>query len=251
MRRRSLAAAGVLGVAVAGCTVGVGGFSSGGEGAQPSTGASVSRAKSVAIFGAPGLQDGSAWLGFLRDYPLAVTRIDMISSHLNDRTLAAFDIVILDRLSRNFDADEASALEAWVRGGGSVMSMTGYVNGNEDVDRANSLLAKLPILYLPGLLEHQSFAQVSTFTPHPTTTGLGHLPFFGGYRVELVGTCDGPSHVVATIDSTPVGVACQHGAGRVYVWGDEWVEYSSQWAPSADAPKFWKNVMDWLTHQTS
>jgi uncharacterized membrane protein len=237
-------------MAVAGCTVGVNGLSSTGEmGTQPATGATAAHARSVALFGGQGLLDGSAWLAFLRDYPLAVTRIDMISSHLTDRTLAAFDIVVIDRLSRSFEADEAAALEAWVHGGGSLMSLTGYVSGTEDVDRANSLLAKLPVLYLPGILEHTSFSQVSDFAPHPTTTGLSHVPFWGGYRVELVGTCDGPSQVVATVNSTPVGVACQYGAGRVYVWGDEWVQYSSQWQ-SADVPKFWKNAMDWLTHQT-
>jgi hypothetical protein len=241
----------VCSMALAGCAVGVNGFSSTGEnGAQPATGATAARLKSIAIFGAPGIYDGTAWLTFLREYPLAVTRIDMISSRLSDRSLAAFDIVIVDRLSRTFDTDEATTLEAWVHAGGSLMSLSGYGAGGEDVERSNSLLGKLPIMYMPGFVEFTpAIGQVSDFSRHPTTAGLGRVPFWGGHRVELIGSCDGPSQVVGTIDRAPVGVACQHGAGRVYVWGDEWVEFSSQWTTGSDSPKFWKNAIDWLTHQ--
>jgi hypothetical protein len=249
--RSARAIVGVLGVALAGCSMGAGGFISVGAGeAQPETPPSGAiGTKAVAILGAPGVYDEVAWLTFLRSYPFAVTRVDLISARLSDRTLAAFDIVILDRLSRTFESDEAATLASWVQGGGSLMSLAGYVNNEADGARPNSILAALPVRYAPGLIAMGPFRYVSDFSAHPTTNGLRTVPFWGGYRVTLAGTCDGPSQVVASIDDTSVAVACQEGAGRLYVWGDEWVEYSSQWA-STDAPRFWQNAMDWLAHRT-
>jgi hypothetical protein len=245
---------GLASLALTACLVGAGGpYSSGEYGSQPATGASATTTKSVAIFGTQGVAgDEAQLLQFLREYPLAVTRIDLISSHLTDRTLAAYDVILLDHMSRTFEPDEAAALEGWVRAGGSLMSLCGYANSTEDVDRPNSLLAKLPIMYLPGIVRGDSYGEVSGFGAHPAMTGVRHVPFWAGYRVEVVGACDtGGGGVVASLDDrTPVGVACQHGAGRVLVWGDEWVEYSSQWSAGTDAPRFWKSAFDWLLHRT-
>ncbi|MGH7436545.1 MAG: glutamine amidotransferase [Polyangiaceae bacterium] len=251
------AIAGLLGVAIpalSGCALGTSGLYSATEnGSQPVTGTNASTIKSVAILGTPGAFDENALLGFLNEYPLSVTRVDLISAHLTERTLAPYDVVVIDNLSRTFQPDEATVFEAWVRAGGSVLALTGHVSTDriDDVDRPNSLLARLPIMYLPGVVQRTTFGYVSAFTKHPATAGLAHVGFWGGFRVELLGKCDGPSEVVASLDDhTPVGVACQHGAGRVFVWGDEWVEYSSQWTKDSGVPRFWKSAVDWLTHRT-
>jgi len=239
-------------VALAGCSVGAGGFFAAGENEGPvAVPVGAHRGPmSVAILGARGIYDETVWLAFLRDYPLAVTRIDLISAHLDDRTFAGFDIVILDHLTRTFDADEAAALASWVHAGGSLIALAGFVNDSADVQPPSSLLAALPIRYTPGLIALDVLTHISDFSAHPTTAGLASVPFFGGYHVALTGTCDGDTQVIASLDRDPVAAACQHGAGRVYVWGDEWVDYSSQWDGKTDAPRFWKNAIDWLTHRT-
>jgi hypothetical protein len=243
---------GAFGIALLVCGVGACDLvSTDAGGGQPGTPtATAIGPRAIAILGAPGVYDETAWLTFLRAYPFAVTRVDLISAPLGDRALVAFDIVILDRLSRIFDADEAATLASWVHRGGSLLALAGYVNNEEDQARQNSLLAALPVRYAPGLIAMGPFRYVSDFSAHPTTAGLRSVPFWGGYRVTLTGTCDGPSQTVASLDGDPVAVACQHGAGRVYVWGDEWVEYSSQWASGTDAPRFWQDAMDWLAHRS-
>ncbi len=243
---------GSLGITLLACSVGacdlVSTEAGGGQSEAPP--ASAIGPKAIAILGGPGVYDETAWLTFLRAYPFAVTRVDFISAPLGDQALAGFDIVILDRLSRTFDVDEAATLASWVQRGGSLLALAGYVNDEGDQARQNSLLAGLPVRYAPGLIALGPFRYVSDFSAHPTTTGLRSVPFWGGYRVTLTGTCNGPGQIVASLDGDPVAVACQHGAGRVYVWGDEWVEYSSQWASGTDAPRFWQNAMDWLAHRS-
>ncbi len=46
---------------------------------------------------------------------------------------------------------------------------------------------------------------------------------------------------------TPIGMISDHGSGRVYMWGDEWVEYSMNFGNNVT--QFWQNAIDWLTHR--
>jgi uncharacterized membrane protein len=169
---------------------------------------------------------------------------------LSAAILDAFDIVLLEQPMRAFGPEEAAALEAWVAAGGSLMSLAGYVNAEVDWEWPDSLLAKMPIQYAPGLIVAGPFGWVTNFTGHPVTAGLRRVPFWGGYHVAVKGACAGHTQVVAFAEGGPVGVVCQHGAGRIYLWGDEWVEYSSQWDSSTDAPQFWRNAIDWLARRS-
>jgi hypothetical protein len=86
-------------------------------------------------------------------------------------------------------------------------------------------------------------------------------------RGRSVVSTDG--EVVATQDGQVMAVAKQVGNGRVFVFGDEWVTYTSQWGTTAAAsadpdcvdptdktvitaatrfqvPQFWYNVIRWL-----
>jgi hypothetical protein len=244
---------GVLGLGLslggfAACSVGAGAYLSAYDNGPSAIGeaARAPRGKAIGIFGSAGAYDEGALLAFLQASSFEVTRVEMISSRLSGRTLAAFDIVIVDRLSRTFGAEEAETLAAWVHRGGSLMSLAGYVNDPGDWQRQNSLLAALPIHYAPGLIRMGDFGYATEFSEHPITLGLRSVPFWGGYRVAIAGTCEGPTQAVASIDGAPVAAACQHGEGRIFVWGDEWVEYSSQWTSTADVQRFWQNAIGWL-----
>jgi hypothetical protein len=123
------------------------------------------------------------------------------------------------------------------------MSMSGYTGSGPDLTRPNTLLAPFGIQYLPGLYS----GPVTTFAVHPTTTGLTSVTFEGGYTVGLVdGGVGGTDAVTASLPAGPVGIAQERGDGRLYVWGDEWVEYDSEWQSNPEIREFWIDVLGWL-----
>ncbi len=90
---------------------------------------------------------------------------------------------------------------------------------------------------------------MTDFATHPLTTGLANVPFCGGYGVPFGGSCDGPTLSIADIDGGSVAAACDEGLGRVYIWGDDWVEYPETWDAGQDTQQFWQDAIDWLAHR--
>ena len=41
-------------------------------------------------------------------------------------------------------------------------------------------------------------------------------------------------------------VALESGDGRVFVWGDEWIEYDTEWASMPTVARLWANLFGWL-----
>jgi hypothetical protein len=201
----------------------------------------------IALFGASGspAYDSSALVNFLQAYPATVTRTQVDGEPLTSDVLASFDVIILDRLLRTYTADEASAMQAWVKQGGGLLSLTGFYNSPDpDVTRPNSLLAPLGGQYLSQLFATQGTDTITDFVPGPVTTGIQMLPFAGGYGCQV----EPPWTTYAFDADIPVGMFEDYGNGRVDMWGDEWVEYSMEW-PSSDAQVFWQNAIDWLLHR--
>jgi hypothetical protein len=205
----------------------------------------------IAFFGSAGSYDEDSLMAFLHAYPAEVTRDEANASRVTAAALAAYDVVVLDALARSFDADEAATFAAWIRRGGAVLSLTGFVKDDSTWQKPNSLLADLPVQYtapfIPGATDHGDSCPggVTEFTASPLTAGLRTLPFCGGYGVSVG---DG-AITIATIQGAAVAGASAYGSGRVYLWGDEWVEYSSTW-PSSDVQTFWQNAIDWLRHRS-
>jgi len=52
--------------------------------------------------------------------------------------------------------------------------------------------------------------------------------------------------VVAEITDGPVGLALERGSGRAFVWGNEWVEFDSEWQSLPEIKTFWVNSLGWL-----
>lgn len=74
------------------------------------------------------------------------------------------------------------------------------------------------------------------------------VTFSGGFAIRaLPATASSTVTVVATLPGGPAGIAVERGAGRVYVWGDEWVTFDSQWSTMPEIGIFWQNVLGWLT----
>jgi hypothetical protein len=201
----------------------------------------------VVFFGTRGSYDESALISFLQSYPATVSRLATNSSPVTGSLLTAYDVVILDQLSRSFDSSEADALRGWVHGGGAVLSLTGFVNDSQDAALPNSLLAGFPLSFASAFVAlTPAPVSVSSFARSPVTVGLNNVPFWGGHQVTISGSCDGATQAIAFEEGGAVGAICQHGAGRLYLWGDEWVEFSSQWTTATDAQLFWQDAIAWL-----
>lgn len=158
-------------------------------------------------------------------------------------TLAGFDVIILDQLTREYSAQEVAAFVAWVEAGGGLMALTGHIAGDVVRERPNAILAPFGMRYEPGLLN----GPVTDFEAHPLTEKLTSVTFTGGFAVGEV--APGPVVIASLLGAGPVARAAQVGQGRVYAWGDEWIEYDSEWASIPEIEVFWTNVFDRLAPQ--
>jgi hypothetical protein len=41
------------------------------------------------------------------------------------------------------------------------------------------------------------------------------------------------------------------GSGRAFVWGDEWIEFDSEWMAIPQIPQLWVQVFSWLAPKTT
>ncbi|MEZ4256346.1 MAG: hypothetical protein R3A78_11670 [Polyangiales bacterium] len=133
----------------------------------------------------------------------------------------------------------------WVEAGGGVMSMTGYTGGLEDTDRPNSLLEALNLNYAGGLTS----GPVTSFESHPSVSGITSVTFSGGFAVAAVNPNITSTVKVATLpNDSAAAMVSTVGNGRVFAWGDEWIEFDSEWTSMPEIPKFWAGVTAWLGH---
>lgn len=121
--------------------------------------------------------------------------------------------------------------------------MTGYLNVPEIDLRANPLLAKVGLEYVTPRFD----GPVTTFLPHPITQGLTEITFLGGYAIQEVAGTNATRTVVATASpSRSVGVAAELGQGRAFAWGDEWIQFDSEWTTLPEVQQLWVQIFAWL-----
>ncbi len=196
----------------------------------------------IGVMGNPGSLASSSFQAWLEARGTSVTRFGLDGTPLTAGQLAAFDVVILDRLVRDYSAEEAALLRDFVAAGGGVMAMTGYDGSGADRTRPNGLFVGLGVEYLSDLRN----GPVTMFDSHPLTEGLSSVTFAGGYRVgEIMGT-PGTRTTVARLADGAAGVAVELGEGRAFVWGDEWIQFDSQWSSMPQITQLWVNVLSWL-----
>ncbi|HRI10435.1 MAG TPA: hypothetical protein PKW35_21595, partial [Nannocystaceae bacterium] len=199
----------------------------------------------IALLGNPGSNPNAAFEAWLESQGTTVTRFGQQGEAITPELLAMYDVIILDWLPRAYSAEEAGFFKAWVEGGGGLMGMTGHT-GDEGVAIAypNSITSGLGVVYVGGMLLSQA---VTEWVAHPLSDGLTSVTFLGGFRVGE--TMPGTATVIANLPQGPVAIAKQAGEGRIYLWGDEWVQFDSEWAQMPEIKTFWQNAVQWLTPQ--
>ena len=225
------------------------GACTGGGGVDGST--SLYGCRRIGIMGAPGANPSSNFQAWLEMQGAIATRFHAAASApaLSRAELETFDLVVVDWLQRTYSVEEATTLADWVRAGGALMVMTGHDSG-ASADRHVSLLASLGPSYD---LAAGPINGPATLLAHPTTAtadGTGTLPpvtFNGGLRTTVPAELAADIVPMAVIGSEVVGVAGPLGAGRVLLFGDEWIEFDSEWSTMPPIPQLWLNTVRWLS----
>lgn len=151
-------------------------------------------------------------------------------------------------VGRSYSAEEVEALRQWVAAGGGLMTLTGYADASERTN-VNALLAPLGLSYGPnGVLfgGGGATAAVTHWGTHAIADGIMKVGVDNGYPVLGAGTAVAWEPAPGDAD---VGRAADFEKGRVFVWGDEWITYDSEWTQHADyqVERFWLNTLKWLT----
>jgi hypothetical protein len=216
--------------------------------AAPGTDSGACTTLNIGIFGNPGANASSNFQQWLVMSGTSVQRIQTTATEpLTAATLQPFDVVILDWLTRDYTAAEAAAFASFVSAGGGIASMSGYDNDTTDDWHANSLLAPLQVAYSGPLLN----GPVTDFATHPITTGLTSVTFAGGYAISDLGGTASTRTPVAFLPggngNVNVGYAIQMGQGHGFVWGDEWIEFDSEWTTIPQIKQLWVQVFAWIS----
>jgi hypothetical protein len=195
----------------------------------------------IALIGTPGGLASSQFQQWLIDRGSSADRID--PALVDATVLDAYDVVILDQLTREYTAAEATAFDTWVSAGGGLMSMTGHTASTVSAQQwPNSILGPMGLTYQGALLN----GPVTSFELHPISVGLTSVTFLGGF--EVVADNPAVNDVVGTLPGGQVaGMAQERGAGKIFVWGDEWIEYDSEWESLPEITQLWVNIFEWIT----
>jgi len=204
----------------------------------------------VLLIGNAGSLSSSNFQAWLQSQGTTVTRATTSAANsLTPALLSGFQIVIIDYLPRDYTALEAGVLLDWVAAGGGLLSMNGH-SGSGDGVHGNTLLAPFGIQHVVTSLRS---GPVVMFAVHPLTVGLSSITFAGGYTLSSTAP---DTTAVATLvgqpasqPAVPVGYAQLRGTGRVFVWGDEWVQFDSEWSTMPMVKQFWVNALSWLAGQ--
>ena len=202
----------------------------------------------IGILGKPGANASSNFQQWLTMSGTSVQRFQTTTTvPLTAADLQPFDVIILDWLTRDYTASEAAIVAAFVTAGGGLASMSGYSSSSTNDWHANSLLAPLEVTYSGNPID----GPVTMFAAHPITVGLTSVTFAGGFAItDLGGTASTRTPIAFLPQGTgnvAVGYAIQMGAGHAFVWGDEWIEFDSQWSTLPQIKQLWVQVFAWVS----
>jgi hypothetical protein len=200
----------------------------------------------VLILGSAGANPASAFEVWLKGKGTTTKRrLDSAGGPLTAAELTGIDVVILDRLSRDYTAAEIEVLQSWVKAGGGLIAMTGYDHSGADATRPNGILAGLGATYDATIKPGGPVTDWDA--THPIARDMTSVTFAGGYAVAPV--TGFKTAVVARSAGNPVAIAVDTSMGRVFVWGDEWIEYDSEWSTLPAIPKLWANIFGWVVQR--
>lgn len=215
-------------------------------------------------------------------------KVVMAETDITADLLGNYDVIILQALEAreggpywSFSSAEVSAFEAWVRAGGAVIALTGYGGQPQEVDPTNELLAFTGMSFNTddafGTCPDNCCYCAGSSVPvhgwnadHPIAANITAVGAFHGRTIS-----PGDAVLVASEGSAVYGAAKAVDAGRVFLFFDEWVTYSSQWSQAAGAggftpdtscsdpnnvcngrtpaagyqvPQFWYNALKWASN---
>lgn len=87
---------------------------------------------------------------------------------------------------------------------------------------------------------------ITNFAPHPITMGLTSISFYGGLYVDIVEDGIGVNTTIMTLPQGPVGVVQDRISGTLFIFGDEWVEFDSEWMNIPQIKQFWVQVLAYI-----
>ncbi len=214
------------------CTSGTGG----------DAGAAPYGCRRIGILGAPGANPSSNFQAWLEMQGAIATRFHAEASPppLVREQLEVFDLVIVDQVRRTYTAEESTVLADWVRAGGGLFVMTGHTGSIASTH--NTLLVSLGPSYdvATGLLNGPATLLASPITGDGAGGVLPPVTFAGGFQV-LVPPTQPELAAFAQIGSYVVGVVGPFGAGQLVVFGDEWIEFDSEWSTMPPIVALWTN----------
>jgi hypothetical protein len=73
------------------------------------------------------------------------------------------------------------------------------------------------------------------------------VTFLGGFYINVMDDGIGMSTVVATLPAGPVAVAQVRNDGKLFIWGDEWIEFDSEWQNIPQIKQLWVNILAYLS----
>ena len=199
----------------------------------------------IALVGNQGANPSAEFQAWLEAQGTQVDRISTNPNELLDKaTLNKYDIIILDYLVRGYTPDEAMTTQTWVEAGGGLMAMTGFTNQQFAADRPNTLIKPMGLSY--NTSKGFFSGPVTQFVAHPITMGLTSISFFGGLYVDIVQDGVGVNKTIMTLPQGPVGVVQERKNGRLFIFGDEWVEFDSEWKNIPQIKQFWVQTLSYL-----
>ena len=172
---------------------------------------------------------------------------DLADQTLTPELLAKYEVIVAQDVHKNHDYSdaEASALSDWINKGGGFMTLIGYSDSGE-AHNVNRLLAPFGMSYTDQQILPKTGSvtiPISMWTPHPIDMGVTEVGVDNGYPVQGMGT------TIATGGGFDVAKVQEVGKGHVFLWGDEWITYNSEWNdhPDYQVQQMWLNTIKWLT----
>jgi hypothetical protein len=172
---------------------------------------------------------------------------DLADQTLTPELLDKYEVIVAQDVHKNhaYSDAEASALSDWVNKGGGFMTLIGYSDAGE-AHNVNKLLAPFGMSYTDQQILQKTGSTtipITMWTPHPIDLGVTQVGVDNGYPVQGVGT------TIATGGGFDVAKVQEVGKGHVFLWGDEWITYNSEWNdhPDYQVQQMWLNTIKWLT----
>jgi len=239
-------------------------------------------------WGAAGGDSDTAFQDWLNSNSAGTAKADVYSMKpmLTSDFLSAYSVVILASLSDDsnngpfwtFSDAEVAAFQDWVQNkGGGVITLTGYSGDPSETKPTNQLTAFSGLSYNtdsvnPMCLDSSVCNCAGSLTlsdwnkTDPVIASVSNNVTWVGFDNGRSINAPADAHIAATVqnNNSPANVTVGEiaGAGRVLMYGDEWITYTSQWTGAGvtasncttgsypqdkyQTAQFWFNMIKWV-----